>query len=211
LRRQRLDSARLYFVCEPDPAGAELEPLLRAALNGGARLIQLRDKDGRREVSRHAAFTFRRLADTYGALFIVNDDPGFAIELGADGVHIGQDDADPGEARHVLGPEAIIGLSTHSEAQIDAAQGAGVDYISVGPVWETPTKPGRPAVGLELVRYAAANSAIPFFAIGGIDPGNAAGVVEAGATRMVVVRAIRDAGDPMLVATTLSDLLPPGR
>jgi thiamine-phosphate pyrophosphorylase len=211
LRRQRLDSARLYFVCEPDPAGAELEPLLRAALNGGARLIQLRDKDGRREVSRHAAFTFRRLADTYGALFIVNDDPGFAIELGADGVHIGQDDADPGEARHVLGPEAIIGLSTHSEAQIDAAQGAGVDYISVGPVWETPTKPGRPAVGLELVRYAAANSAIPFFAIGGIDPGNAAGVVEAGATRMVVVRAIRDAGDPMLVATTLSDLLPSGR
>jgi thiamine-phosphate pyrophosphorylase len=211
LRRQRLDSARLYFVCEPDPAGAELEPLLRAALNGGARLIQLRDKDGRREVSRHAAFTFRRLADTYGALFIVNDDPGFAIELGADGVHIGQDDADPGEARHVLGPEAIIGLSTHSEAQIDAAQGAGVDYISVGPVWETPTKPGRPAVGLELVRYAAANSAIPFFAIGGIDPGNAAGVVEAGATRMVVVRAIRDAGDPMLIATTLSDLLPSGR
>jgi thiamine-phosphate pyrophosphorylase len=211
LRRQRLDSARLYFVCEPDPAGAELEPLLRAALNGGARLIQLRDKDGRREVSRHAAFTFRRLADTYGALFIVNDDPGFAIELGADGVHIGQDDADPGEARHVLGPEAIIGLSTHSEAQIDDAQGAGVDYISDGPVWETPTKPGRPAVGLELVRYAAANSAIPFFAIGGIDPGNAAGVVEAGATRMVVVRAIRDAGDPMLVATTLSDLLPSGR
>jgi thiamine-phosphate pyrophosphorylase len=211
LRRQRLDSARLYFVCEPDPGGAELEPLLRAALNGGARLIQLRDKEGRREVSRHAAFTFRRLADTYGALFIVNDDPGFARELGADGVHIGQDDADPGEARRVLGPNAIIGLSTHSEAQIDAAQGAGVDYISVGPVWETPTKPGRPAVGLELVGYAAASSAIPFFAIGGIDAGNAAQVVEAGATRMVVVRAIRDADDPMLAASALYDLLDSGR
>jgi thiamine-phosphate pyrophosphorylase len=211
LRRQRLDFARLYFVCEPDPAGAEPEPLLRAALSGGARLIQLRDKEGRREVSRHAAFTFRRLADTYGALFIVNDDPGFALELGADGVHIGQDDADPGEARRVLGPDAIIGLSTHSAEQIDAAQDAGVDYISVGPVWETPTKPGRPAVGLELVRYAAANSAIPFFAIGGVDSGNAAQVVEAGARRMVVVRAIRDADDPMLAASALHDLLDSGR
>jgi thiamine-phosphate pyrophosphorylase len=211
LRRQRLGSARLYFVCEPDPAGSELEPLLRAALNGGARLIQLRDKEGRRELSRRAAPTFRRLADTYSALFIVNDEPSLARELGADGVHLGQDDAGPAEARATLGPGAIIGLSTHSEAQIDAAQAAGVDYISVGPIWETPTKPGRPAVGLELLRYAAANSGIPFFAIGGIDAGNAAQVVDAGATRMVVVRAIRDADDPMLVATTLSDLLPSGR
>jgi thiamine-phosphate pyrophosphorylase len=211
LRRQRLGSARLYFVCEPDPGGSELEPLLRAALNGGARLIQLRDKEGKRELSRRAAPTFRRLADTYGALFIVNDEPDLARELGADGVHLGQDDASTHVARATLGPEAIVGLSTHSEAQIDAAQSAGVDYVSVGPVWETPTKPGRPAVGLELVRYAAANSRVPFFAIGGIETGNAAQVVDAGATRIVVVRAIRDADDPMLVASALSDLLPTGR
>lgn len=203
LRRHRLDFARLYFVCEPNPGDADPEPLLRAALNGGAGLIQLRDKEPGRELAYHAGQTFRRLADTYGALFIVNDDPALALELRADGVHVGQDDLDAAEARRLLGPEAIIGLSTHSEGQIDAAQEAGVDYISVGPVWETPTKQGRPAVGLELVHYAAQHSRLPFFAIGGIDPGNAAEAIGAGATRICVVRAIRDAEDPMAVATAL--------
>ncbi len=209
LRRHRLDFARLYFVCEPDPPGAELEPLLLAALNGGAGLIQLRDKEGQRALSRRTAPTFRRLADTYSALFIVNDDPGLALELGADGVHLGQDDTPVDEARAIVGPDAIVGLSTHSPEQIDAAQTQGVDYISVGPVWETPTKPGRPATGLDLVSYAAANTAMPFFAIGGIDPGNAPQVADAGATRMVVVRAIRDAADPRLAAAALYDVLEP--
>jgi thiamine-phosphate pyrophosphorylase len=204
LRRHRLDFARLYFVCEGAPNGADPEPLLRAALSGGAGLIQIRDKDSaeRRETER-AAQTFRRLADTDGALFLVNDDPRLALELEADGVHIGQDDLPVAEARAILGPDAIIGLSTHSTEQIAAAQDSGADYISVGPVWETPTKEGRPAVGLDLVRHAAAESQLPFFAIGGIDTGNVGEVLDAGATRIVVVRAIRDAAEPFAVAEAL--------
>jgi thiamine-phosphate pyrophosphorylase len=113
------------------------------------------------------------------------------------------------EARDLLGPEAIIGLSTHSEEQIEAAASAPVDYISVGPIWETPTKEGRPGVGVGLVEYAAANSAHPFFAIGGIDAGNAAEVVAAGATRLGAVRAIRDAERPQEAAEALRKV-PPG-
>src|ERR1044072_9308085 len=138
----------------------------------------------------------RRRADTYGALFIVNDDPQLAVELDADGVHVGQDDIPVAEARAVLGPDALIGLSTHSEERIAAAQDSGAEYISVGPVWETPTKAGRPAVGLELIRHAKDTSTLPFFAIGGIDQSNVAEVLNAGATRLVVVRAIRDAAEP---------------
>ncbi|MFN2611964.1 MAG: thiamine phosphate synthase [Solirubrobacterales bacterium] len=204
LRRHRLDFARLYLVCEGFPRGAEPEPLLRAALSGGAGLIQMRDKErtGGDKATR-AAHTFRRLADSFGALFIVNDDPHLALELSADGVHLGQDDAEPAAARRVLGEEAIIGLSTHSADQIAAAQTAGVDYISVGPVWKTPTKPGRPSVGLELVSHAGAHCRLPFFAIGGIDTNNVAQVVAAGAGRLAVVRAIRDAEDPAGVAAAL--------
>jgi thiamine-phosphate pyrophosphorylase len=204
LRRHRLDFARLYFVCEGMPGGADPEPLLRAALGGGAGLIQIRDKEvAPQRVIERSAQTFRRLADTHSALFIVNDDPALAQELGADGVHLGQDDVPVADARALLGPDAIIGLSTHSEEQIAGAQGSGADYISVGPVWETPTKAGRPAVGLDLIRHAASASELPFFAIGGIDPGNIREVLEAGATRAVVVRAIRDAADPFAVAAEL--------
>ncbi len=203
LRRQRLDWALLYFVCEAQPHDADAEPLLRAALAGGAGMIELREKHGGRDIALRAGPTFRRIADTYGALFIVNDDPHLAGELGADGVHVGQDDLDPADARDVLGADAVIGLSTHSEQQIDDAQGAGADYISVGPIWETPTKEGRSATGLELVGYAAANSGLPFFAIGGIDASNAEQVRDAGAKRICVVRAIRDAADPMAAAAEL--------
>lgn len=201
LRRERLRTARLYFVCDARPHGADPEPLIRAALNGGADMLQLREKQlGRREIER-AAGTFRRLCDTYSALFTVNDDPDLARSCDADGVHVGQDDVAAGEARAALGPDAIIGLSTHSEEQIDAA--AGADYISVGPIWETPTKEGRSAVGLDLISHAAEHAEGPFFAIGGIDRGNAAEVVAAGATRLCVVRAIRDADDPSAAAAEL--------
>lgn len=201
LRRERLRTARLYFVCDARPHGDDPEGLLLAALNGGADMLQLREKNlGRREIER-AAGTFRRLCDTYSAVFMVNDDPDLARTCDADGVHVGQDDASAAEARDALGPEAIVGLSTHSEGQIDAA--TDVDYISVGPVWETPTKEGRPAVGLELVQHAATESDLPFFAIGGIDTSNAGDVVAAGATRLCVVRAIRDATNPSAAATEL--------
>jgi thiamine-phosphate diphosphorylase len=202
LRRERLRTARLYFVCEARPPG-DLEALLRAALTGGADIVQLREKElGRAQIER-AAQTFRRVADTYSALFILNDDPELARACDADGVHVGQDDVSAEQARELLGPNAIVGLSTHSEDEIAASAERPVDYISVGPIWETPTKQGRPGVGLELIRHAAAQAPHPFFAIGGIDPGNAAEVVEAGAQRLCAVRAIRDAADPAAAATAL--------
>jgi thiamine-phosphate pyrophosphorylase len=203
LRRERLRTARLYFCCEARPRGADPEPLLSAALRGGVDIIQLREKSLPRREIELAAQTFRRLCDTYSALFVVNDDPDLARTCDADGVHVGQDDLGAEEVRAAVGPDAIVGLSTHSEEQIAASAAAPVDYISAGPIWETPTKEGRPAVGLELISHAAAKAAHPFFAIGGIDPGNAGQVVEAGARRLCVVRAIRDAEDPAAVATAL--------
>jgi thiamine-phosphate pyrophosphorylase len=202
LRSERLRTARLYFVCDARPPG-DLEALLRAALGGGADIIQLREKELDKGEAERAAGTFRRVADTYSALFIVNDDPDLARRCRADGVHVGQDDVSAEAARELLGPEAIIGLSTHSEEQIAASAERPVDYISVGPIWETPTKAGRPAVGLDLIAHAARHAPHPFFAIGGIDPGNAEQVVEAGAERLCAVRAIRDAADPAAAARAL--------
>jgi len=202
LRRERLRTARLYFVCDARPV-TDLELLLRAALTGGADIVQLREKElGRGEIERSAA-TFRRIADTFSALFIVNDDPEVARAVDADGVHVGQDDVSAEEARELLGPDAIIGLSTHSEEQIAASADRPVDYISVGPIWETPTKEGRPGVGLELISHAAEHAPHPFFAIGGIDTGNAEEVIKAGAERLCVVRAVRDSADPEGAATAL--------
>ena len=203
LRRERLRTARLYFCCDARPHGEDPEPLLRAALRGGVDIVQLREKAlPQREVER-SALTFRRLCDTYSALFIVNDDPDLARACDADGVHVGQDDMSATEVRETLGPDAIIGLSSHSEEQIAASAEQPVNYISAGPIWETPTKAGRPAVGLELIRHAAASAPHPFFAIGGIDPTNVAQVIESGAQRMCVVRAIRDAADPTAAAESL--------
>ncbi|HVY96188.1 MAG TPA: thiamine phosphate synthase [Solirubrobacterales bacterium] len=203
LRRERLRTARLYFVCDARPRGEDPEALLRAALSGGADIVQLREKELPRAEIERAADTFRRVCDTYSALFIVNDDPDLARACDADGVHVGQDDGSVAEARELLGPDAIIGLSTHSEEQIAASAGQPVDHISVGPIWETPTKAGRPGVGLELIEHAAAHAPHPFFAIGGIDAGNAEEVVRAGARRLCVVRAIRDAAEPTAAAEAL--------
>jgi thiamine-phosphate diphosphorylase len=203
LRKERLRTARLYFVCEARPGGEDPEALLRAALAGGADIVQLREKRLQRDEVERAAATFRRVCDTYSAPFIVNDDPDLARACAADGVHVGQDDASAEEARELLGPEAIVGLSTHSAEQIDDANERPIDYMSVGPIWETPTKAGRPAVGLGLISHAAGQAARPFFAIGGIDAANAGQVVRAGARRLCVVRAIRDAADPTAVAAEL--------
>jgi len=209
LRRERLRTARLYLCCEARPNGAEPGPLVEAALRGGVDVVQLREKSlPRREVER-AAQTLRRLCDTHSALFIVNDDPHLARACDADGVHVGQEDMPATEARAALGPEAIVGLSTHSEEQLADSADAPVDYVSVGPIWETPTKEGRPAVGLDLIRHAAAHASYPFFAIGGIDSGNATEVVDAGARRLCVVRAIRDAEDPTVAAEELRGAFAP--
>jgi len=195
-RRARLAAARLYLVC-----GAQPDEFLDAALAGGVDIVQLRCKDVPDEDVLKTAARFARVCGEHGALLIVNDRPDLARAAGADGVHVGQDDIPVGAAREVVGPDRLVGLSTHSPAQIDSA--TGVDYIGVGPINETPTKPGRPAVGLELVRYAAKHARVPFFAIGGISPANVASVRAAGAERIAVVRALVEAADPASVARML--------
>jgi thiamine-phosphate pyrophosphorylase len=207
-RIDRLERARLYFVCDARPNGQDPAPLLEAALRGGADLIQLREKAPRcAEEVVSLAEPFRRAASAHDALFILNDWPELVSECGADGVHVGQDDAPVAEARRAAGPGALVGLSTHSQDEVDAACAAEgdarPDQISVGPVWETPTKEGRPPTGLGLIAHAAANATVPWFAIGGIDASNVAEVVAAGARRVVVVRAIRDAPDPEAAAREL--------
>src|SRR4051795_187633 len=192
-RRARLRDARLYFVA--DRAG--LERALDGALRGGADLVQLRDKTAEdEELLRFAAHVGERCA-AHGALFILNDRPVLAARAGADGVHVGQDDMAVADARAIVGGDAIVGLSTHSIEQAEAGARSGADYIAVGPVHATPTKEGRPAIGLDPVRYAAAHvRAMPWFAIGGIDTETVGAVVAAGARRAVVVRAIANAADP---------------
>lgn len=193
-RRAWLERARLYLVCEARPGEQEPELLLRPALQGGVDVVQLRDKSSDERDVVEAGRVFRRLCDAYDALFIVNDRPELAIACAADGVHIGQQDATVDEVRQVLGHDSLIGISTHSSEQIEEAQGA--DYVAVGPVFKTPTKPEYEPVGVGLVRWAAEHTGVPFFAIGGIDRSNVDEVLDAGAGRIAVVRAIRDAEDP---------------
>ena len=178
--------------------------MLPAALRGGVDMVQLRDKRADDEQILRAAARFRALCAEHGALFWLNDRPDLALQAGADGVHVGQDDMPVAEVRSVVGPDLLIGLSTHSPAQLEAGLASEADELSVGPVWETPTKPGRPAAGLDYVRFAAAHAGdAPWFAIGGIDRDNVRQVVAAGASRIVVVRAIAEAGDPRAAATEL--------
>jgi thiamine-phosphate pyrophosphorylase len=206
-RRERLAAARLYLVCAGGGVGRDLSALLRAAFAGGVDIVQLREKDLPDDELRGLVGDARALCERLGALLIVNDSPHAARAGGADGVHLGQDDMPVAEARELLGRDMLIGLSTHSPQQIDAANAVPADYIGVGPVHETPTKPGRAAVGLELVRYAAAHAQRPFFAIGGLHAGNLAAVLDAGARRVVVLRAIADAEDPQRAARSLRKLL----
>jgi thiamine-phosphate pyrophosphorylase len=202
--RERLRRARLYLVVE-----AAAEHVLPAALRGGVDMVQLRDKELGDDALLEAAESFRAACREHDALFWLNDRPDLALAAGADGVHVGQGDVPPAEVREEVGERLLIGLSTHSPEQFDAALGSEADQLSVGPVWETPTKPGRPAAGLDYVRHAAAHGGErPWFAIGGIDEANVGEVVEAGARRVVVVRAIRDAADPEAAARRLRDALP---
>jgi thiamine-phosphate pyrophosphorylase len=211
-RLSRLEAARLYFVCDGLPGGHDPGPLLDAALRGGADIVQLREKSPRQDEELIAfAERFRRAAVEHPALFILNDRPDLVAACEADGVHVGQRDMSVAEARRLAGPETLVGLSTHSRDQVEAAcAAAGVDrpdQISVGPVWATPTKEGRPGTGLGLIEYAASEATIPWFAIGGIDTRNVSSVVAAGATRIVVVRAIRDAKDPAAAARALREAM----
>jgi thiamine-phosphate pyrophosphorylase len=171
-----------------------------AAVRGGVDLVQLRDKTLSDDELVAASSAFAG----HDALFILNDRPDLVEACGADGIHIGQDDDPPKVARAAVGPDRIVGRSTHAPDQARAAEDdPDVDYLAVGPVHATPTKPGRPAVGLEYVTHAASAVTKPWFAIGGLDAGNAHEVVERGATRIVVVRAITEADDPEAAAREL--------
>jgi thiamine-phosphate pyrophosphorylase len=192
-RRARLARARLYLVTD---AGMPVDAV-RAALAGGVDMVQLRDRSLDDAGVLAAAAPLRAACDAHGALLWVNDRPDLALAAGADGVHVGQDDVPVVEVRRRVGHDVLLGLSTHAPEQLEAGIASGADQLSVGPVWETPTKPGRPAAGLEYVRHAAHRRPdVPWFAIGGIDAETLPAVREAGAERIVVVRAVRDAADP---------------
>ena len=197
-RRTRLQRARLYLVCDVIAGD-----FVTRALRGGVDIVQLRSKHRDDDELVAAGRRYARQCHEHDALLIVNDRPELVEAIGADGVHVGQDDAPVTEARERIGAERLIGLSTHTPPQIDASNRADVDYIGVGPVHETPTKPGRPAVGLALVRYAARHATHPFFAIGGINLANANMVAAAGAGRIAVVRALARVQEPEAMARAL--------
>lgn len=184
--------------------------LIPALVDAGVDVVQLREKEAERTEILRAGAAVREACARAGIPFIVNDHPDIALTLGADGVHVGQDDAPVQEARAVVGEDAIVGLSTHSPAEIDAAVALGplIDYIGVGPVEATPTKPGRPGTGLGLVAHAAAVAGdLPWFVTGGMSRATLPAALDAGARRVVVVRAITEADDPVAVAATLARML----
>ena len=212
-RRELLQQCQLYLVTSPV---ANLEAVVAAALGAGVRLVQYRAKAdapaGDAPAGGPAITDQQRLADAralrelcarHGALFLVNDRLDLALAVDADGVHLGQDDLPPAIARSLLGPDRLIGRSTNRIEQLHQAVADGCDYVGVGPVNATPTKPGRDPVGLEYVRQAAAASPIPFFAIGGIDAATLDGALAAGASRVAVVRAITHAADPGAASAAL--------
>ena len=198
----RLADARLYLCT---PARPDLADFLDAVLSGGVDVVQLREKGLEAAAELSLCEVVAAAAARHGALWSVNDRADVAHATGADVLHLGQDDLPVPAARAILGERVLIGRSCHDEAQVAAAAvQSGVDYFCVGPTWPTPTKPGRPAPGLALTRYAAAlRTDRPWFAIGGIDEGNLDQVLEAGATRVVVVRALTEAPDPHEAAARL--------
>ncbi len=208
--RRRLADARLYLCTGLRPDLAEFAD---AALAGGVDVVQLREKRGGTALeAREELAALEVLAEVcarHGALLSVNDRADVALAAGADVLHLGQDDLPVPWARRILGEEVVIGRSTHARAQARAAAAEpGVDYFCTGPCWPTPTKPGRPAPGLDLVRATAASgTSRPWFAIGGIDEARLPEVRAAGATRVVVVRAITEAADPQTAASRLAAAL----
>lgn len=204
---ERLDAVHLYLVTPAQPKAGPLDKFLPRVLEAGVGAVQLREKQMEAAPLLGFAEVVRRRTEEFGALFILNDRVDVTIAAGADGVHLGRDDLPVDFARRLLGPDALIGLSTHSEEQVLAASLLDVSYIGVGPVHATPTKPGRPPVGYGLVELASRRSGHPFFAIGGIDLDTIEAVIDAGATRVSVLRALTEADDPASVAREISDRL----
>ncbi|MEF3115610.1 thiamine phosphate synthase [Streptomyces chrestomyceticus] len=204
--RHALSDARLYLCTDARKRQGDLAPFLDAVLASGVDIVQLRDKGMEAAEELAHLEIFADACRRHGKLLAVNDRADVAHAIGSDVLHLGQGDLPVPAARAVLGDDVLIGRSTHAEAEVDAALAEpGVDYFCTGPCWPTPTKPGRHAPGLGLVRYAAARRpARPWFAIGGIDASNLDQVLDAGARRVVVVRAITEAEDPGAAAAGLA-------
>jgi thiamine-phosphate pyrophosphorylase len=203
----RLAGRRLY-LCTPDRP--DLEDFVAACIEGGVDTVQLREKGlEARDLLRRAEVA-RRVCAAAGVPFILNDRPDLALECGADGVHVGQDDAPPALARRILGPDAVIGLSTHAPAEWAAAAGEPADYLSAGPVAATPTKPGRPGTGLGYLEHVAASGEErPWFVTGGASPETIPEMAAAGARRFVVVRYLTESDDPQGAARLLRAAIDP--
>jgi thiamine-phosphate pyrophosphorylase len=204
--RERLASARLYLCTDARERQGDLAGFLDAVLAAGVDVVQLRQKGLEAGHELRLLETFRTACDRHGALLAVNDRADVALAAGADVLHVGQDDLPAAIARRILGPAPLIGLSTHSQSQASAAVlDPAADYFCAGPVWPTPTKPGRPAPGLSLIRYADGMAGTrPWFAIGGIDESNLGDVLASGARRIVVVRAITATADPGAAAARMA-------
>ncbi|HEY3957407.1 MAG TPA: thiamine phosphate synthase [Streptosporangiaceae bacterium] len=200
--RDRLAAARLYVCTDARQRQGDLPEFLDSVLGAGVDIVQLRQKGLEAAQELACLEVLRRACARHGALLAVNDRADLARAAGADVLHLGQQDLGAGVARDIVGPTPVIGLSTHAPAQTAAAVAQPeVDYFCTGPVWATPTKPGRPAAGLELPRYAAGlGTGKPWFAIGGISLASLDQVLGTGARRVVVVRAITEAADPALAA-----------
>jgi thiamine-phosphate pyrophosphorylase len=199
-RHTRLASSRVYLVLESRPHGNDPRPLLGAALRAGVDVVQLRDKELGDEALIEAAAPFRAACEEHDALFVLNDRPDLVEACGADGVHVGRSDMPVEEARALVGPSRLVGLSASTAEELVDVGGA--DYVGVT-AFATPTKRDAVVGGLELLCAAAETLTVPWFAIGGIDLSNVAEVVAAGAPRVAVVRAIRDAADPEAAARKL--------
>jgi thiamine-phosphate pyrophosphorylase len=195
-----LADCRLYLCTADRP---DLAGFVTACIKGGVDVVQLRDKhlDARTLLSRASLAV--QVCHDLGVPFILNDRPDLALEAGADGVHVGQDDAPVSLARRVLGPDAIVGLSTHTAVECDASLVEPADYISAGPVVPTPTKPGRQGTGTGYVSYAVAHGRRPVFVTGGVSPSTVPGLAAAGARHFVVVRYLGNAHDPAAAAREL--------
>lgn len=211
--RARLADARLYLCTDGRRERGDLAPFLDAVLGNGVDIIQLREKGLEAGEELALLEVFAAACQRHGALLAVNDRADVAVAAGADVLHVGQGDLPPDVARQIIGTRPVLGLSSHSEAEAaEAAVGPSIDYFCAGPVWPTPTKPGRPAPGLGLISYAAGLAATrPWFAIGGIDEKSLGDVLEAGARRVVVVRAITEADDPGAAAGRLASRLAAAR
>ena len=202
-------AGRRFYLCTPDRP--DLPQFVDMCIRGGVDIVQYREKnaDARAVIKRGALV--RDVCRSHGVPFILNDRPDLALELGADGVHVGQDDAPPTLARRIMGPNAIIGLSTHSQDDFIASEREPVDYISVGPINPTPTKPGRAGVGLGYLRFAANEASVPFYVTGGVNPRSIADMLSSGATRFVAVRWLTEADDPFENARVLRRAIDTGR